>query len=53
MTRPTLAGIGPSIVLVPLAYLLGTFPSAVAVARSKGIDITAVGSKNPGASNVA
>jgi glycerol-3-phosphate acyltransferase PlsY len=45
--------IGPSIVLVPLAYLLGTFPSAVVVARSKGIDITAVGSKNPGASNVA
>jgi acyl phosphate:glycerol-3-phosphate acyltransferase len=40
-------------VLVPLAYLLGTFPSAVMVARSKGVDITAVGSGNPGASNVA
>ncbi len=39
--------------LVPLAYLLGTFPSAVMVARSKGIDITQVGSRNPGASNVA
>lgn len=39
--------------LLPLAYLLGTFPSAVMVARSKGIDITAVGSRNPGASNVA
>ncbi|CAB4544400.1 MAG: glycerol-3-phosphate 1-O-acyltransferase PlsY [Actinobacteria bacterium] len=38
--------------LVPVAYLLGTFPSAVMVARSKGIDITAVGSRNPGASNV-
>lgn len=39
--------------LVPVAYLLGTFPSAVMVARTKGIDITAVGSRNPGASNVA
>ncbi len=39
--------------LVPVAYLLGTFPSAVMVARSKGIDITQVGSRNPGASNVA
>ena len=37
---------------MPLAYLLGTFPSAVIVARSKGIDITTVGSHNPGASNV-
>ncbi|MEX1105633.1 MAG: glycerol-3-phosphate acyltransferase [Ilumatobacteraceae bacterium] len=41
------------LVLLPLAYLLGTFPSAVLVARSKGIDITAVGSGNPGASNIA
>jgi glycerol-3-phosphate acyltransferase PlsY len=39
--------------LLPFAYALGTFPSAVIVARSKGIDITAVGSGNPGASNVA
>lgn len=39
--------------LLPFAYLLGTFPSAVMVARSKGIDITTVGSGNPGASNVA
>ena len=38
--------------IVP-AYLLGTFPSALLVARSKGVDITAVGSGNPGASNVA
>ena len=35
------------------AYMLGTFPSAVMVARSKGIDIHKVGSGNPGASNVA
>lgn len=40
--------------LLPLpAYALGTFPSAVMVARSKGIDITKVGSGNPGASNIA
>ena len=31
--------------LVPIAYLLGTFPSAVMVARSKGIDITSVAGK--------
>jgi glycerol-3-phosphate acyltransferase PlsY len=40
-------------VLVPVAYLLGTFPSAIMVARSKGTDITTVGSGNPGASNIA
>lgn len=39
--------------LVLPAYLLGTFPSAGIVARSKGIDITQVGSGNPGASNIA
>jgi glycerol-3-phosphate acyltransferase PlsY len=39
--------------LLPVAYMLGTFPSAMLVARSKGIDITAVGSGNPGASNIA
>ena len=40
-------------VLVPLAWLLGTFPSAVLVARAHGRDITAEGSGNPGASNVS
>lgn len=39
------------ILLVPLAYLLGTFPSAEIVARRRGIDVTAAGSGNPGASN--
>ncbi|MEP7047394.1 MAG: glycerol-3-phosphate 1-O-acyltransferase PlsY [Ilumatobacteraceae bacterium] len=38
---------------MPLAYLLGTFPSAVMVARSRGVDILTQGSGNPGASNVA
>lgn len=40
------------LVLIPFAYLLGTFPSAFIVARRRGIDITSTGSGNPGASNV-
>lgn len=39
--------------LVPAAYVLGMFPSAVMVARSRGVDITQQGSGNPGASNVS
>lgn len=38
--------------LLPVAYLIGTFPSASLVARANGIDIRTVGSGNPGASNV-
>jgi len=38
--------------LAPLAWLLGTFPTAVLVARAKGRDVTREGSGNPGASNV-
>jgi len=37
---------------VLVAYLLGTFPSAILVARSSGVDIETFGSGNPGASNV-
>ena len=40
------------LLLIP-AYALGTFPSAVMIARSKGVDITKVGSGNPGASNIS
>lgn len=40
------------LLLLP-AYLLGTFPNAAIVARSRGIDIQQVGSGNPGASNIA
>lgn len=40
----------PALVLV--GYLLGTFPSAVLIARAHGVDISTVGSGNPGASNV-
>jgi acyl phosphate:glycerol-3-phosphate acyltransferase len=39
--------------LVPVAWLLGTFPSALLVARAHGRDILHEGSGNPGASNVA
>lgn len=38
--------------LLPIAYLIGTFPSAALVAKASGIDIRTVGSGNPGASNV-
>jgi acyl phosphate:glycerol-3-phosphate acyltransferase len=39
-------------VLLVAAYLLGTFPTAVLVARRLGHDPTREGSGNPGASNV-
>lgn len=39
--------------LIPAAYFLGTFPSASLIARAHGVDISTVGSRNPGASNVA
>ena len=38
--------------LLALSYLLGTFPTALIVARLAGHDPTAEGSGNPGASNV-
>jgi glycerol-3-phosphate acyltransferase PlsY len=41
-----------AILIVP-AYFLGTFPSALIVARMGGRDVLAEGSGNPGASNVA
>jgi acyl phosphate:glycerol-3-phosphate acyltransferase len=41
------------VALIPAAYLLGMFPSAVIVARASRVDITTIGSGNPGASNVA
>jgi glycerol-3-phosphate acyltransferase PlsY len=45
---------GSSVVflLLPIAYVIGTFPSAILIARANGIDISAFGSGNPGASNV-
>jgi glycerol-3-phosphate acyltransferase PlsY len=42
----------PVLALIFPAYLLGTFPTAVVVARAGGHDVLAEGSGNPGASNV-
>src|SRR5579862_2046931 len=41
------------VLLLPVAWLLGTFPSALLVARAHGRDVLHEGSGNPGASNVA
>ena len=41
------------VLLATAGYFIGTFPSAIMVAKANGIDITAIGSGNPGASNVA
>ncbi len=40
------------ILLVIAAFLLGSFPTGVVVARSKGVDVRKVGSGNIGATNV-
>jgi glycerol-3-phosphate acyltransferase PlsY len=40
------------LLLIGLGYLSGSIPYAVVVARWRGVDIRAVGSKNPGAHNV-
>jgi glycerol-3-phosphate acyltransferase PlsY len=42
----------PGALVVIAAYFLGTFPTAVLVTRSKGLDVTREGSGNPGATNV-
>lgn len=38
--------------LVVASYLVGTFPTAALAARRRGVDPTAAGSGNPGATNV-
>lgn len=38
--------------LIAFSYVLGTFPSAILIAKANGIDISSFGSGNPGASNV-
>lgn len=40
------------VIIFILGYVMGSFPTAYLVARSKGIDIFAVGSGNMGANNV-
>ena len=52
MTPAVLTVIG-TLVVVLIGYAIGTFPSAVIVARRQGVDIARTGSGNPGASNVA
>jgi acyl phosphate:glycerol-3-phosphate acyltransferase len=42
-----------ALVAIAVSYAIGTIPSAIVVARAKGVDITTFGSGNPGASNVA
>lgn len=42
-----------AIAAIAVSYVVGMLPSAIVVARSKGVDITTFGSGNPGASNVA
>jgi glycerol-3-phosphate acyltransferase PlsY len=44
-----IAATGPAVVLtVVIGYLLGSVPVAVLVARARGVDIRAVGDRNPG-----
>ncbi|MBS1706370.1 MAG: glycerol-3-phosphate 1-O-acyltransferase PlsY [Armatimonadetes bacterium] len=43
----------PLVVALAVAgFLMGSMPTGVLIAKSQGIDILSVGSKNPGASNV-
>ncbi|GMQ98969.1 MAG: glycerol-3-phosphate 1-O-acyltransferase PlsY [Acidimicrobiia bacterium] len=44
--------LGVSLVLIVVAYLLGSLNFGVLVARSRGVDIYSEGSGNPGTSNV-
>jgi len=46
-----MTGMPEVLLVVPLAYLLGTFPSAGIVTSAAGKDVTREGSGNPGASN--
>jgi glycerol-3-phosphate acyltransferase PlsY len=43
---------GAAVLLVAASYLVGTFPTAALVGRRRGVDPTAAGSGNPGATNV-
>lgn len=40
------------LLLIVLGYGIGTFPSAILIAKANGVDISTFGSGNPGASNV-
>lgn len=43
---------GTAALCVVVAYLLGTFPTAILATRRRGVDPTRAGSGNPGATNV-
>jgi glycerol-3-phosphate acyltransferase PlsY len=51
---PLVAAASPAVAVACIAgsYLLGTFPSAWLATRRRGVDPTAAGSGNPGATNV-
>ena len=49
MTLPPLA---PAIASIAAAYLSGSIPFAVILTRTLGVDIFAIGTGNPGASNI-
>lgn len=38
--------------LIPIAYIIGSIPFGILVAKAKGIDLQSVGSRNIGATNV-
>ena len=42
----------PAVYLIPLAYIIGSIPFGVLIAKQKGIDLQAVGSRSIGATNV-
>jgi glycerol-3-phosphate acyltransferase PlsY len=44
--------VSPAVLVVPCAYLVGTFPAAQLVGGARGHDPTREGSRNPGATNV-
>src|SRR2546423_11799158 len=45
-------GVPGLLLLLPVAYLVGSFPTAALVGRVTGHDVLTEGSRNPGASNV-